>query len=61
MHSIRGQEDVVLNFCQIGHGKGGRRSGIERRTFSYSFYIPERRSGQERRKIQDRRNGNNGK
>ena len=34
---------------------GGRRSGIERRRFSYSLHIPERRSGTDRRKIEDRR------
>jgi hypothetical protein len=28
---------------------GDRRSGIERRRFSYSAHIPERRSGQDRR------------
>ena len=30
--------------------KGGRRSGYDRRHFSYSDHIPERRSGKERRK-----------
>jgi hypothetical protein len=29
---------------------GGKRSGIERRRFSYSDHIPERRSGEDRRK-----------
>jgi hypothetical protein len=29
--------------------KGDRRSGIDRRLFSYEGYIPERRSGEERR------------
>jgi len=28
---------------------GGRRSGLDRRQFSYSDHIPERRSGEERR------------
>ena len=28
---------------------GGRRSGIERRQFSYNVHIPERRSGKDRR------------
>lgn len=32
-----------------------RRSGIERRQFSYSGYIPERRSGKEKRTGRDRR------
>lgn len=34
---------------------GGRRSGIDRRTFSYTLHIPERRSGADRRCGQDRR------
>jgi hypothetical protein len=36
---------------------GGRRSGIDRRQFSYSDHIPERRSSQERRSGLDRRSG----
>ena len=31
------------------HDCGDRRWGLERRRFAYSFYIPERRSGQDRR------------
>ena len=34
---------------------GGRRIGIERRNFSYSLHIPERRFDNDRRKIKDRR------
>jgi hypothetical protein len=34
---------------------GGRRSGLDRRKFSYSGCIPERRSGRERRSGSDRR------
>ena len=34
---------------------GGRRSGFDRREFSYTAYIPERRSGKERRSGFDRR------
>ncbi|MFC1823066.1 hypothetical protein ACFL9T_10195 [Thermodesulfobacteriota bacterium] len=37
--------------------KGGRRSGIDRRQFSYFEYIPERRQGEDRRAGIDRRNG----
>ena len=33
----------------------GRRSGAERRNFSYTYYIPERRNGQDRRMGRDRR------
>ena len=38
------------------HDLGGRRSGNERRRFSYTEFIPERRSGKNRRNGQDRRN-----
>jgi hypothetical protein len=34
---------------------GGRRSGIERREFSYNSHFPERRSGKDRRSGLDRR------
>ncbi len=41
----------VLTFVD----KGERRSGIDRRTFSYTCYIPERRMGADRRSGPDRR------
>ncbi len=34
---------------------GGRRSGVDRRQFSYDFHVPERRSGLDRRSGVDRR------
>ena len=34
---------------------GGRRSGTDRRQFSFSFHIPKRRSGNDRRSGFDRR------
>ena len=34
---------------------GGRRSGGDRRKYSYTLYIPERRSGKDRRDGNDRR------
>ncbi|MBT8331052.1 MAG: hypothetical protein KJP06_01870 [Deltaproteobacteria bacterium] len=34
---------------------GGRRSGGDRRTYSYTMHFPERRSGEDRRKKEDRR------
>ena len=37
--------------------KGGRRSGIDRRIFSYAVHLPERRSGQDRRSGAERRSG----
>ena len=33
---------------------GDRRSGTDRRKFSYAAFIPERRSGKDRRKGSDR-------
>ena len=35
--------------------RGGRRLGIDRRKFTYTLHIPERRIGRERRRIKDRR------
>jgi hypothetical protein len=37
------------------HDNGGRRSGEDRREFSYSDYTPERRSSKDRRSGFDRR------
>lgn len=37
--------------------KGGRRSGTDRRQFSYSSHIPERREDPDRRDGEDRRDG----
>ena len=34
---------------------GGRRTGVDRRQFSYSIHVPERRSGEDRRSGVDRR------
>jgi hypothetical protein len=39
----------------IFQDNGGRRMGAERRSFSYSLYVPERRTGADRRKGKDRR------
>lgn len=36
---------------------GGRRSGVDRRQFSYTDHIPERRAGEDRRSGFDRRSG----
>jgi hypothetical protein len=40
---------------------GGRRSGRDRRQFSYTGHIPERRSGHDRRNGLDRRSGSGSK
>ena len=37
------------------YDNGGRRSGNERRLFSYLINVPERRSGKDRRSGSDRR------
>jgi hypothetical protein len=42
-------------FISPSSDNGGRRSGIDRRCFSYSIHIPERRSGIDRRFNKDRR------
>lgn len=44
-------ETGVVALCD----KGGRRVGFERRRYSYTCYIPERRSGEDRRTGGDRR------
>ena len=47
------QRYVIYNL----RDNGGRRSGIERRRFSYAEHIPERRSEEDRRISDDRRSG----
>jgi len=37
------------------YDNGGRRFGLDRRQYSYAIYLPERRSGGERREGRDRR------
>ena len=46
-----------MNRRSIGNmiDNGGRRSGIDRRQFSYSIHIPEARKGSDRRQDADRR------
>ena len=56
-------KQFLVNFSNDGtrmnvkdfHDNGGRRSGIERRGFSFSIHFPERRSGMDRRSGLDRR------
>lgn len=58
---IRYQEERIFSLNDPISGlisdNGGRRTGVDRRRFSYSDYIPERRSGHDRRIISDRRSG----
>jgi len=39
----------------ISLDNGGRRAGADRRSYSYTVYIPERRNGNDRRSGDDRR------
>lgn len=48
-------------YDDIINDNGGRRSGIDRREFSYSEHIPERRSVKDRRSGIDRRINNKNK
>ena len=48
MQSVRKSE--AKNLDQGEEAKAERRLEVERRQFSYSAYIPERRTGQKRRK-----------
>ena len=48
----------VMNFLKndvVIKDNGESRIGLERRQFSYTAYIPERRSGRDRRKSLERR------
>jgi len=47
------KKNVLFSFPD----SGGRRSGTDRRRFSYDIHIPERRCGQDRRSGLDRRGG----
>jgi hypothetical protein len=44
---------------EVIKNKEESRTGIERRQYSYTAYIPERRSGKDRRKQFERRNSIN--
>ncbi len=48
----RNNDDIAEDPSHLGYSvkdKGDRRSGIDRRHFTYLSYLPERRRGQERR------------
>jgi hypothetical protein len=61
MHSLPKMDEVALSLHQLEDDQGGQRTGIERRQFSYTLYIPERRRGQERRKELDLKKSNRAK
>ena len=60
MHSLRKLDEVALSLHQFEDYKGGQRTGIKRRQFLY-VNMPERRSGQQRRKELDLRKSNRSK
>jgi hypothetical protein len=47
------ENDILERLISLDNG--GRRSGGDRRNYSYTLHIPERRSGQDRRCGEDRR------
>ena len=47
------EKDILEQLTMLDNG--GRRSGGDRRNYSYSLHIPERRSGIDRRSGGDRR------
>jgi hypothetical protein len=49
-------EVIKSNVTFFENDNGGRRLQVERRQFSYSSHIPERRCGEDRRSGLDRRN-----
>lgn len=51
-HKISGESKVMSSFIR---DNGGKRSGLDRRQFSYDKHIPERRSDKDRRSGLDRR------
>jgi hypothetical protein len=53
LHPFRNLDDLELALHQCEDDKSERRAWAERRQFSYSVYIPERRNGQERRHERD--------
>jgi hypothetical protein len=50
---IRWPKTITMSHILLDNS--GRRMGIERRQFSYTAHIPERRSGKDGRSVNDRR------
>ena len=55
--NLRMRKERALHMTNPAYNidNGGRRLGIDRRQFSYSHYYPERRFGDERRCLPERR------
>jgi len=49
----KNENDILEQLVVLDNG--GRRSGGDRRNYSYTLHIPERRNGQDRRNGSDRR------
>ena len=49
----KGVNDMLERLISLDNG--GRRSGGDRRNYSYTLHIPERRNGKDRRSGDDRR------
>ena len=55
MESCAGDFMIEKNQNGTSTDNGGRRSGGDRRIYSYTLHVPERRSGVDRREGEDRR------
>ena len=49
----KNETDIIERLISLDYG--GRRSGGDRRNYSYTLHIPERRDGKDRRSGEDRR------
>jgi len=49
----KNDNDILERLISLDNG--GRRSGGDRRNYSYTLHIPERRNGNDRRSGEDRR------
>lgn len=55
MESLAGNTMIEKKQNDTSTDNGGRRSGGDRRTYSYTLHVPERRNGNDRRESIDRR------
>ena len=49
-HILENRQKFIPMNQDTSHDKEDRRSGTDRRHFSFAFHVPERRSGLDRRK-----------
>ena len=56
-NNLRMRKERSIPFESLAYGidNGGRRLGINRRQFCYSLFFPERRVGDDRRMVPERR------